>query len=232
MHRIKTIVAVAAIVCGAALGGAASATVIGNPISNYPFGSLAGAPLQGGQQTQFVGETFKAPITGLLTNFQFTIGSSSIGSVYGAVYAWDGARPTTMLWQSPAVSAVSGLLDFTPTGVTLAQGQSYVAFLSTYGIANNTGTASVAACLSFSGCNNINADPYVGDLVWKTIYDGTDPLQEAWSKATYFDATFSATVVAAAVPEPATWAMMLIGFGGVGAMQYRRRPNKRLVRHI
>lgn len=31
--------------------------------------------------------------------------------------------------------------------------------------------------------------------------------------------------VATAVPEPATWAMMILGFGGVGVMIRRRRPN-------
>jgi hypothetical protein len=30
------------------------------------------------------------------------------------------------------------------------------------------------------------------------------------------------TAVTAAVPEPSTWAMMLLGFGGVGFMAYRR----------
>jgi hypothetical protein len=35
---------------------------------------------------------------------------------------------------------------------------------------------------------------------------------------------FSATLVAA-VPEPSTWAMMILGFVGVGAMTYRRRKN-------
>jgi hypothetical protein len=28
---------------------------------------------------------------------------------------------------------------------------------------------------------------------------------------------------AAAVPEPATWAMMILGFGGIGVLQRRRR---------
>lgn len=36
--------------------------------------------------------------------------------------------------------------------------------------------------------------------------------------------------VAAAVPEPATWAMMLVGFGGIGmAMRRRRKANGRLL---
>ena len=29
--------------------------------------------------------------------------------------------------------------------------------------------------------------------------------------------------VTPAVPEPSTWAMMILGFAGVGAMAYRRR---------
>jgi hypothetical protein len=32
-------------------------------------------------------------------------------------------------------------------------------------------------------------------------------------------------VVAAAVPEPSTWAMMLLGFAGIGFMSYRRKNN-------
>ncbi len=40
------------------------------------------------------------------------------------------------------------------------------------------------------------------------------------------DGTFTATV--AAVPEPSTWAMMIMGFVGVGAMTYRRRKNAAL----
>jgi hypothetical protein len=227
MNSIKTAAALVGIACVAALSTSAvsAETVISNPIYNYAFGYLAGAPLQGGQQTQFIGETFKAPITGALTDFQFTLGSSSITSVYGAVYAWDGSKPTTKLWQSPAVSAGAGLLDFSPVAVNVTQGQAYVAFLSTYGIADNTGTATVNSCLSYSGCNDINSDPYIGDLVWKTIYFDTKPLEETWSKAGYLDATFSATFTAA-VPEPSTWAMMILGFAGVGFMAYRRKSKQ------
>jgi hypothetical protein len=39
--------------------------------------------------------------------------------------------------------------------------------------------------------------------------------------------TASATPLVAAVPEPATWAMMLVGFGMIGAaVRYRRRNTK------
>jgi hypothetical protein len=33
--------------------------------------------------------------------------------------------------------------------------------------------------------------------------------------------------VQASVPEPATWAMMILGFGGVGALLRHRRPRPR-----
>ena len=35
--------------------------------------------------------------------------------------------------------------------------------------------------------------------------------------------------IAAAVPEPSTWAMMVLGFAGIGAMTYRRRKSAMLV---
>jgi hypothetical protein len=39
----------------------------------------------------------------------------------------------------------------------------------------------------------------------------------------------SATAITAAVPEPSTWAMMLLGFAGVGFMAYRRKSKPALV---
>jgi hypothetical protein len=45
----------------------------------------------------------------------------------------------------------------------------------------------------------------------------------------YFDtaspASFSGNFITAAVPEPSTWAMMILGFAGIGWMAYRRKQN-------
>ena len=38
-------------------------------------------------------------------------------------------------------------------------------------------------------------------------------------------AGFSLTAPVAAVPEPSTWAMLLLGFAGIGLVSYRRRTN-------
>jgi len=32
------------------------------------------------------------------------------------------------------------------------------------------------------------------------------------------------TLIGSAVPEPSTWAMLLLGFAGLGYAAYRRRP--------
>jgi PEP-CTERM motif len=41
----------------------------------------------------------------------------------------------------------------------------------------------------------------------------------------FFDNNGSSITLTAAVPEPSTWAMMILGFCGVGFMAYRRKQN-------
>ena len=43
------------------------------------------------------------------------------------------------------------------------------------------------------------------------------------AKGNFSSVSFDATQAAPAVPEPSTWAMMIVGFAGVGALAYRRR---------
>ena len=204
----------------AAVAAPAQAETIANPVNNYSFPYLSGS-LIGGNQTQFVGQTFTAPIAGELTNFQFTLNTSSIQSLYGVVYEWTGTAPGAELWRSANIAGGAGVKDFNPVGVTLTQGQTYVAFLSTFGIADNSGLATVGTCLALAGCGSNNI-PNLGTLAYGNVFpDGTITYSTAFNVV--YDATFSATIEAAAVPEPASWAMMIGGFGLVGGAVRRRQ---------
>jgi len=41
--------------------------------------------------------------------------------------------------------------------------------------------------------------------------------------------TWSANIITASVPEPSTWAMLLLGFGGIGFMAYHRKAKPALM---
>lgn len=211
---------IAALAAFAAFSAApASAVTISNPTGGYPaFGPLSGAPFVGGAQTQYVGQTFTTPISGQLTNLQFTLlAGSSLPSLYAVVYAWNGSTPGAEIWRSSTVSATSGLLNFNPTGATLTAGQTYVAFLSTFGLAGNTGSVNIDSCLAFSVCTTPVAG--LGNAVTGTVRDDGVTFSNAFNA---YDLKFSATITAP-VPEPTTWAMMIVGFGAVGTTMRRRQ---------
>ncbi|MBN8991008.1 MAG: PEP-CTERM sorting domain-containing protein [Rhizobiales bacterium] len=219
MKSIKTFVAAAAIAWAALLSASpASAVVISNTNGNY-LGTVLGDGT-GGQQVRYIGQTFSAPITGQLTDFQFTLTSSTMPSVFGAVYAWDGSKPTTLLWQSSIISGIgsgaggAGIIDFSPTGVNVTSGQQYVVILSNFGI-QETGQATVGTCLNCGAPGNmVTGIDRSGDITWSNNFG-------------VYDTTFAVTI-ASPVPEPTTWAMMIVGFAGVGFMAYRRRSQLRI----
>jgi hypothetical protein len=223
MKSIKTVVAATAIAWAAALSASpASAVVISNTSDSYSPGTVLGDGT-GGQQVRFIGQAFTAPIAGALTDFSFTLRNSTLNSLFGAVYAWDGSKPTTLLWQSSVLTGKGdetdggGVIDFSPTGVNVALGQQYVVLLSTFGIAGVNGGATVGTCQP--SCS-------AGNLVTGVLFgDGST----SWSNNfSIYDTTFSVTVTSP-VPEPSTWAMMILGFAGVGFMAYRRKSKPALM---
>ena len=120
-----------------------------------------------------------------------------------------------------------------PATLTFANPVSYLSFLwgspDTYNILSittNMGTQTfTAAGLGFAVTDgNQSFSQYVqfvgtgGDLI-KSVSFTNNPSVDAFETANFN---------VAAVPEPATWAMMLIGFGGIGLAMRRRKPQQAL----
>jgi hypothetical protein len=82
------------------------------------------------------------------------------------------------------------------------------------------------AALNFDGGNHIFSKVVSAGEAFASSPAGTyvafEDLTFPFSDFNYFDQTFVFTV-ASAVPEPSAWAMMILGFLGVGFMAYRRR---------
>ena len=211
---IKTASMGAAIVLSGAfvLSTPASAVTISNTSDSFEPVKPFGVP-----DSQTFGEIFTAPVTGKLTSFTLYL-NGGVGSLEGAVGTWNGTGSPTTLYKSAAqVSSGAQAFTFSP-GVDVTAGQKYVAFLSVYGDPNASGYTSMPLTitqtkdLGFFTLNNTTfggGSPY-GNPAWTSIYIGAS-------------AEFTGTFVAK-VPEPATWAMMLVGFGGLGsAMRSRRK---------
>jgi hypothetical protein len=91
------------------------------------------------------------------------------------------------------------------------------------GVVTDTAAVDLAA-LSRVGGGQSNLFPFVS--FFTVTPSGVDPAltRLATSSTGFLSISYDYTAVTAAVPEPATWAMMLVGFGMVaGAARYRRR---------
>jgi hypothetical protein len=77
---------------------------------------------------------------------------------------------------------------------------------------------------------DLDADPdTLGDQTGLSYAGGVNYARQcvacAWN-ATGFDRGFQTFVQAGAVPEPATWAMLILGFGALGATMRRGRAGR------
>ena len=103
---------------------------------------------------------------------------------------------------------------------------------TTIGLRNLTGTVNANGTVTLwattgtvSGSGDNGADPNQIVKITDVLGDTALPTSEAFS---VFDGPVAGLryggVAFAAAPEPSTWAMLLLGFGGLGFVGYRKRP--------
>jgi hypothetical protein len=221
MRTIKVFAAGAAALAMTAGAMAGQATTI----TNGPDGELQSS--FGYDDSQTYGEVFAAPEGGKLNSFTMYLSGPIGGQLYGGVAEWNGTDAFGLhfgagstLFESAAVNANhGGAYTFAPNVDVLA-GHLYVAYLSVFGL-DHTGQGKTS--MPLAGDDVIADGEYFKYFVWNNESgDGHGPHDDSWN---YFfnagnarlDATFNS------VPEPATWAMMIAGFGLAGAALRRRR---------
>lgn len=170
------------------------------------------------------------PAKATLVDYAFTFNGTGGGSAtlqlnlpslpnagFEQIYPGSTAGPGTLA-ASDFVS-LSGVVDgfqFSFSGVGNSSGQ--IADLQfNNGLLTNIGTAGAGA---LTGNEHLQMNGSNGYQL--SAYPGTGP---------NFSGTFSVSVpFVAAVPEPSTWAMIILGFAGVGFMAYRRKQNHQALR--
>lgn len=169
----------------------------------------------------FIYQTFTVGITGYLSSIDLFGSSDGAGNVYLDLFR--GGTKTTV--GTTALGRISKPnVDIVDYGVTKFDVQSLRIFAS----AGETLTfkASVDSCLGSVGdrqcyngfynwyalANGVNTNQYAGGSGFYQMGAGSpDP---AYGDLNF--RTFVNTTPLAPVPEPATWAMMMLGFGGIG----------------
>ena len=145
-------------------------------------------------------------------------------NVRGYIGSWDGTAASSILFESSTqtMNASGSLQEFAfSPNLNLSPGDQYVAFLSisnlplqgdsTFGMPS----ADNQIAGEFVYLNN-RLEPSLWGYPWGQGFVGEN---DVWFKASF----------TSAVPEPSTWAMLLLGFAGLGFMAYRRKSKPALM---
>jgi hypothetical protein len=98
---------------------------------------------------------------------------------------------------------------------------------ATWSATNQPFTVSTNQFYTVSLETYVSANVYFGDNAFISAFvDPTFTIDPTTSNIGQLDLIFSSNI--GAVPEPSTWAMMILGFAGVGFMAYRRKSKTAL----
>jgi Carbohydrate binding domain/PEP-CTERM motif len=211
MSKLTATLAIAVAIASAGLATGASAAIVNN--GSFESG-LTGWTAVGGGTTPGIG------ITVITTG-----GTNSTG--YGDNVAnFDGTHAAFFVDDNAGVESLS-------QGVNLVGGTKYTVSYALYATASGANNPFTFSLTSALGGNilatNTSSQVTVGS--WTDyMYTFTAPTTSSYvldfdftsGKTPAKDVVLDGVSIAAAVPEPATWAMMLLGFLGLGFLGYRK----------
>ncbi len=200
---------------------ASSVTLDTGVPTSEKYGFSAGAPT--------LGETFVAPITGTLTSFTLYLTETSPANFVGAVDSWNPGQPgsTGNLYESAPVAAT--VTGFPPaaavaytfsTNVSVVAGQSYVAFLTMYGVSGPVGNGQMPFQFTSSSAS---ADGGGGNAYWtysSPFANGTWVTDGKYPGWVELQATFTD---ASPTPLPAALPLFATGAGVIGLFGWRKK---------
>ncbi len=222
---MRSLIIAAALLAGMPAIAANIDTTDSNNLNFFPFGQPNSATY---------GQTFVPDATdGTLTGFSLYLrgrDSRNTGSgplnLRGYVAAWDGSKAIgPLLFASPTVTKADSpaLQEFAfTTAVPLAVGQAYVAFLSISALPVQP--RSLFGTPGPLAGNALDSGQFVflnNGLDFGAVF--TDDWLFIGRDDIFFKATFDPRPVVPGVPEPATWGLMLAGFGMTGIAVRRRK---------
>jgi PEP-CTERM motif len=182
----------------------------------------------------------------------------ALATAFSALTAPIAARAATLVGTSSFPTGVDGLVvDGTTYNVTFTQGSYNTVFSVTAPtfLTNSTGASDAAGALA-AALNSLAGVPpsaefqefipysapdsfgdYLASFVYGTVQNTYAALNGAnesdtstfTSNPPTVDSGIAVFTTVAAVPEPGTWAMMLLGFAGIGFMAYRRKSKPALM---
>ena len=137
--------------------------------------------------------------------------------------------PSTVMFFLDANNAVLNVTNGFTTGFSFYYSSSVAATVTVYDGTGGTGNVLAQINLAAQGFDNCTGDPNGAFCNWTPIgvsFAGTAYSIDFGGTANYTgydNITFGSDTPGGAVPEPAVWAMLISGFGLVGAAARRRR---------
>jgi PEP-CTERM motif len=227
-----------ALVTGASLPAAAATMDAINPSASPPFVYFAGP--------QSIGWAYTAQssynLTGISTYFEpVPNGFGDPHTITEQIWSSVPGSPGSTLLNSATFNANSGSggsvgATFLNSSLITAGTSYFVDFLNSAGMGVNLGqwtgdgtdagsTPSAGATTNVGGWYASNDNGATWALTSGGAYYTVSTGNVSFSEPILI---FDGTPIASAVPEPSTWAMMILGFVGIGTMTYRRRKSAML----